>query len=64
MVNLFYFFANNTNVEWSFHGYHTKKGDRYLLATTHSVNSVSWTNGSNNEYNLTFAIHTHPEKKS
>ena len=60
LLNLFYFVANNTDVEWVFNGYQTQKGIKYLLATTHSKESVLFTNGSNDEYNLKFSVHTHP----
>jgi len=60
MINLFYFVANNTDVEWKFNGYKGKDGPTYLLATSHSEEGVKITNGGNHELDLFISIHNHP----
>ena len=60
MMNLFYFVANNSNVEWGLSGFHTKNGDRFLLRTTHSEENVSMTYGPFRLLDLFVDVHSHP----
>ena len=60
IMNLFYFVANNSNVEWGLSGFHTKDGDKFLLRTTYSEGDVSMTYGPFRMLDLFVDVHSHP----
>ena len=60
MINLFYFVANNSNVEWKLNGYKNENGNSYLLATSHKEDRVTNTDGDNDKLDLFVSLHNHP----
>jgi hypothetical protein len=60
--NVFYFMANNSNVEWGIDGYRTSGDNEYILRTSHNVKAVamSTTLSRYDEFNQIFNIHSHP----
>jgi hypothetical protein len=60
--NVFYFVANNTNVEWGIDGYRTSGDNEYIIRTSHNINNVaiSTTLSQYDEFSQIFDIHSHP----
>jgi RHS repeat-associated protein len=62
LFNVFYFAANNTNVEWGIDGYRTDGNNEYILTTSHGKDYVhsSTLLKQYNEFKMIFNMHTHP----
>ncbi|MFP4664303.1 MAG: JAB-like toxin 1 domain-containing protein, partial [Bacteroidales bacterium] len=60
--NVFYFMANNTNVEWGIDGYRTSGDNEYIIRTSHDDEGVTMSTALSgyNEFNQIFNIHSHP----
>jgi len=62
--NVFYFMANNTNVEWGIDGYRTSGDNEYILKTSHSGGIPAHVFNSTgidgyDEFNMIFDMHSH-----
>ena len=59
-TKLFKFLSDNTGVEWGLDSYHTSKGDRHVLRTSHSEGDVSTVNDKYRATSMYYSIHSHP----
>ena len=58
--DVFYFMAENTDVEWGIDGYRVSGGNEYVIRTSHSDGSVTNLNTTRYyEMNCTFMMHSH-----
>ena len=58
--DVFYFMAENTDVEWGIDGYRVSGGNEYVIRTSHNDGSVTHLNTTRyNEMNCTFTMHSH-----
>ena len=64
LQSLFKFCSDNSNVEWRLNGYKDKGKTTYLIATSHSDESVAYTDGKNSGLDLFVSIHSHPGDSS
>ena len=62
IFNVFYFMANNTNVEWGIDGYRTEGNNEYILRTSHGEDYVhsSTRLSQYNDLKMIFNMHSHP----
>ena len=58
--DVFYFMAENTDVEWGIDGYRVSEGNEYVIRTSHNDGSVTHLNTTRyNEMNCIFTMHSH-----
>ena len=60
--NVFYFMAENTDVEWAIDGYRVSGSNEYVVRTTHEIDKVVMLRNipQYSESNQVFKMHSHP----